>query len=127
MAEAVDIALPCERQSPGRARLELEPFREALGEVRFGDLRLLVSELVAEAIGELAGARSEAIRLRAGADRERVWAAVGEGTGGFLIPSTPPEPGELGWSVYLVQRLSDRWSLTRNEDGASVWFEISRA
>jgi hypothetical protein len=122
--EALDITLPCDPQSARRARQELEPFRKLLDQTRFGDLRLLVSELVAEAIGGLGGSRSQTIRLRARSDTERVWVSVEEAAATYFVPSTRPEPGGVGWSVYLVQRLSDCWGVRRNGEHASVWLEI---
>jgi hypothetical protein len=120
----LDIVLPSQPRSARRARQELEPFRELLDETRFGDLRLCVSELVAEAVGGLGRSRNETIRLRAKDDGERVWASVEEGAGTYPVPSRRPEPGEVGWSVYLVQRLSDCWGVRRNGEHASVWLEI---
>jgi hypothetical protein len=127
VADHVEIELPCEPRSPGRARRLLEPFRQHLGEPRFEDLRLLVSELVTEAIGALANARSERITVRAERDGERVRASVENGTGTFFLPSVAPSPGDAGWSVYLVQLVSDAWGLRRDRDSATVWLEVSPA
>jgi anti-sigma regulatory factor (Ser/Thr protein kinase) len=33
------------------------------------------------------------------------------------------EPGEGGWSLLLVDRLADRWGMTRSADGTHIWFE----
>jgi hypothetical protein len=101
----------------------LEPFRESLDQARFVDFRLLVSELMVEAIGNSGAARNE-IRLRADRDPMRIRASVEQGAGTFLVSSTRPEPGETGWGVDLVQRLSDVWGIRRDEDRATVWFEM---
>jgi len=50
MTDVVAIDLPLEPESAPRAREELEPFRGALDETSFFDLRLLVTELVIEAL-----------------------------------------------------------------------------
>jgi Histidine kinase-like ATPase domain len=125
MPEVNDI-LPCEPESARRARQQLEPFGEVLDETRFGDLRLLVSELVAEAIGGLGASRSDQIRIQASSDPKCVRATVEGGSGSYRVPSAPPEPGEAGWGVYLVQRLSDGWGLRRERGRAAVWFQLKR-
>ena len=53
MVDSLDIDLVSEPESARRARGELERFHDFLGDVRFEDLRLLISELVGEAVGGL--------------------------------------------------------------------------
>jgi hypothetical protein len=36
-----------------------------------------------------------------------------------------PDPAGSGWGLALVDRLSDRWGVSR-EDSTCVWFEIDR-
>jgi hypothetical protein len=117
--------LPHEPESARRARQELERFRSLLSETRFGDLRLLVSELVAEAIGGFGHSPSHPITMRVECDQAEVRALVREGATSFPTASTPPEPGEPGWSLYLVQTVSDRWGFSRARDSAAVWFEMA--
>jgi hypothetical protein len=31
-----------------------------------------------------------------------------------------------GWSLYLVDRLADRWGVTRDDPAISIWFELER-
>jgi hypothetical protein len=123
MVAGVQTALPCEPQSARRARQALEPFRELMDETRFGDLRLLVSELVAEAIWS-PDSPNGSIRVRANRKTQSVRASVEAGAASFPTGSVRPEPGEPGWGVYLVERLSDRWGLRRSQSAASVWFEM---
>jgi hypothetical protein len=123
MTEAIAIDLPSEPQSAGRARGELERFRPSLDRDSFVDLRLLASELVAEAV-EDASTGGEGIHLQAELRGDRIWIAIAEGPGAYLLPSTLPEPGEQGWGVHLVQRLSSRWGVSRGPKSASVWLEM---
>jgi hypothetical protein len=124
MVDSLDIELTSEPVSARRARGELERFRDFLGDTRFEDLRLLISELVGEAIGGLGKSHGDLIHLRAECDDDRVRASVEDPTSAFLVPSARPEPGEVGWSIYLVQRVSDCWGLRRDRQGATVWLEI---
>lgn len=124
MVRSVAALLPPEPGSARRARQELEPFRGLMTETRFGDLRLLVSELVAEASGGFDHSRGDSISVRAECEQGRVRASVQVGARSFHASSTQPEPGKPGWSVYLVQRLGDRWGLKRDGERATVWFEV---
>lgn len=124
---AVAIDLPVEPQSARRAREQMESFRGAMDDTSFIDLCLLVDELVVEA---LHGHRSheadrpDPIQLRGECDDDRVLVTVAEGGGAYRLPSRRPEPGDPGFGLHLVQRLSDRWGMRRDRDRAMVWLEM---
>jgi anti-sigma regulatory factor (Ser/Thr protein kinase) len=125
MNESVAIDLPLEPESARRARNQLEPFRNALDEVSYIDLCLLVDELVVEALHDRgAHAMPEPLRIRAELDGDRVRVAVAEGSGAYRLPSRRPEPGDPGFGLHLVQRLSDRWGMRRERGRATVWLEM---
>ena len=124
MSQTVAIDLPLEPDSARRAREQLTPFRPSLDETSFGDLCLLVDELVVEALGAAEGHTIGSIELRAEDDGERVRVAVAEGGGAYRLPSRRPEPGAPGFGLHLVQRLSDRWGMRRERDRATVWLEM---
>jgi hypothetical protein len=46
----------------------------------------------------------------------------GRGPKGFH-PRPRPD-GSGGWGLVLVDRIADRWGVTRTPAGTSVWFEI---
>jgi hypothetical protein len=127
MTPPVAIDLPLERESGRRAREHLEVVREELDEQSFFDLRLLVSELVIEALHADADAHTRKIELRAEACDGGVRVDVAEGGEAFQVSSRRPDPGDQGWGVYLVQRLSSRWALRRDSQKSSIWFEVLRA
>jgi anti-sigma regulatory factor (Ser/Thr protein kinase) len=127
MTEAVAIDLPPEPESARRAREQLKPFRASVGESTFIDLCLLVDELVVEALhgppdGD--GAAPTGIQLRAELERDRVHVVVAEGGDAYRLPSRRPEPGDPGFGLHLVQRLSDRWGIRREGGRAIVWLEL---
>ena len=125
MTDAVAIDLPLEPESARRAREQLKPFRGSVDELTFIDLCLLVDELVVEALrGGGNGALPEPIKLSAELDHRRVRVAVAEGGGAYHLPSRRPEPGDPGFGLHLVQRLSDRWGIRRERDRATVWLEL---
>ena len=125
MSDAVAINLPLEPASARRAREHLDAFREALDEITFIDLRLLVSELVVEALNAESEAHDVKVELRAELRDGRVRVEVANGGGAFRIPPRRPEPGEVGWGLYLVARLSRSWGLRRGPERSSVWLEVA--
>ena len=125
MSDAVAIDLPLEPASARRAREQMEPFREALNVITFMDLRLLVSELIVEALKAESAAHDARVELRAELREDRVRVEVAESGGAFRLPSRRPEPGEAGWGLYLVQRFSRRWSLRSGPERSSVWLEVA--
>jgi anti-sigma regulatory factor (Ser/Thr protein kinase) len=125
MSEAVAIDLPLAPESARRAREQLKSFRSKVDEATFIDLCLLVDELVVEALhGSSDGKAPYDIRLRAQLDHDRVHVAMEEGGGAYHLPSRRPEPGDPGFGLHLVQRLSDRWGIRRDRDQATVWLDL---
>jgi anti-sigma regulatory factor (Ser/Thr protein kinase) len=130
MNDTVAIDLPLEPASARRAREELDRFRESLDEASFIDLRLLVDELIVEALQDhddgSTSSSAPPINLRAELEGDRIRVAVAEGGGAYRLPSRRPEPGDAGFGMHLVQRLSDRWGMRRERDRATVWIEMLR-
>jgi two-component sensor histidine kinase len=126
MSETVAIDLPREPESARRAREGLRPFRASVGETTFIDLCLLVGELVVEALHGPPddGASSTDIKFRAELDGDRIHVVIAEGAGAYRLPSRRPEPGDPGFGLHLVQRLSDRWGIRREGGRATVWLEL---
>lgn len=124
MSETVAVDLPVEPESARRAREQLKTFRPTLDETSFVDLCLLVDELVVEVLQAADGQDAGTIELRAEDDGERVRVAIAEGGGAYQLPSRRPEPGDPGFGLALVQRLSDRWGIRRERDRATVWLEM---
>jgi hypothetical protein len=124
MSEGVAIDLPLEPDSARRAREHLEPFREALDETTFFDLRLLVSELIAEALNAQSEIDDARVELRAKLRHGHVRVEVAEDGEAFRLPPRRPKPGEVGWGIYLVTQLSRRWGLRCGPGGSAVWLEV---
>jgi anti-sigma regulatory factor (Ser/Thr protein kinase) len=124
MTERVAIDLPPEPQSARRARQQLQAFKGLLDEQSFVDLCLLVDELVVEALMAADEEAIEPIELRAERDGDRVRVTMADGARAYRLPSRRPEPGDPGFGLHLVQRLSDRWGMRRERDRATVWLEM---
>jgi anti-sigma regulatory factor (Ser/Thr protein kinase) len=130
MNETVAINLPPVPASARRAREELTCFRRSLDDASFVDLCLLVDELIVEALhgrtDEIAEPDAKPIELRAQLEGDRIRVTVAEGGGAYRLPSRRPEPGDPGFGLHLVQRLSDRWGMRRDRERAMVWLEMLR-
>jgi anti-sigma regulatory factor (Ser/Thr protein kinase) len=91
------------------------------------DIRLLVSELVTNAVRHAGGARGGEVALDVTLDSERLRVEVADPGAGFEPQPRDDEmtrPG--GWGLYLVDRIADRWGVVRNHLNR-VWFEIDGA
>lgn len=111
-------------ETPALARHELEAWLPAsVEESERGALRLLVSELVTNAVRHVTGSAQPvelAVRIGGGAIRVE----VRDGGNGFK-PSPKPEPrgADGGFGLFLVERMASRWGVD-TQDGTRVWFEL---
>ena len=112
-------AVPAARRAVQELEAELDP--ELLT-----NLGLLVSELVTNSIrhAEMATPASIELQARVYADRVRV-EVRDHGPGFEPKPLEPNRRSRSGWGLYLVDQLSDRWGVTRDQ-GTGAWFEIDR-
>ena len=119
----MDLELPSHPDSVARARQALVALDgQVSAEVR-EDLRLLVSEVVTNAIrhGDAGGS---VVRLRIAPDTDHVRIEVRDPGTGFSPPEIDPDPDRAGgWGLWLVEQLADRWGIS-NDGGTCVWFEL---
>ena len=107
--------------------------RRALGEVadhltprRLEDARLLVSELVTNAIRHAGLERDDVIRLVVVSGDRALRIEVCDPGSGFEPTEPVLDPARpSGWGLYLVRELSDRWGVERDAE-TCVWFELDR-
>ncbi len=106
-----------------QARREIEQLVPRLRPACRETLRLLVSEVVTNAIRHGPKGFDAATTMRVEVVGDRVRIEI-EDTGRGFSPPGPPKPdGSGGWGLFLVDELSDRWGI---RDGAPtrVWFEV---
>jgi anti-sigma regulatory factor (Ser/Thr protein kinase) len=88
------------------------------------DIRLLVSELVTNAVRHADGPQGGQVEVDVTIEASRVRVEVADPGAGFEPQPRDDEmsrPG--GWGLYLVDRIADRWGVMRNRLNR-VWFEI---
>jgi anti-sigma regulatory factor (Ser/Thr protein kinase) len=122
----LDVALPAEPRSLARARRLLDvlpPFegREGL----FLDLRLVLSELVANAIVHGAEKPADTVGVGVDLDPERLRIEVTDRGGGFDLDRRAPLEAErpAGRGLHLVDALCDRWGVDLR-GSTCVWVEF---
>lgn len=125
MDENLSLRLPGSRDAAAHARRELSRLRVDL-DPRVADiLRLLVSELVSNAVRHAA---AETISVKVLVGRTAVFAEVKDSGPGFDAAKTGvPHDTQTGWGLFLVERLAERWGMTHEDTTTTVWFELRRA
>ena len=121
------LELPAEPGAIAEARRALEPLRADVSPEVWGDLRLLVSEVVTNAVRHTAAAPGSSVVLTVDREPECVRVEVHDGGGGFVAAAEPmpSDAGTSGWGLYLVAKLASHWG-TAPEPDPYVWFELPR-
>ena len=122
----VERVLAVAPEAAAEARQALDELSAHLPDGRMRDVRLLVSELVTNAVRHANLARGDTIDLVVELVDHRLRVEVRDPGGGF-VPSAPsPDPARpSGWGLYLVAELADRWGVD-SDDATLVWFELDR-
>ncbi len=116
--------LPSELGSIAQARRALERVRPRVTDLTFRDARLLVSELVTNAVRHVPGEHADVVELRIEVHDGRLRAEVRDRGPGFE-PRPRQDGPEVpsGWGLHIVDRVASRWGV-EHQDGSLVWFEL---
>jgi len=122
----VERRLAVSPEAAAEARHTLDDLGEAIPDGRMRDVRLLISELVTNAVRHADLDAGDAIDLVIEVADQMLRVEVHDPGGGF-VPSAPsPDPSRpSGWGLYLVAELADRWGVD-SDDRTRVWFELDR-
>jgi anti-sigma regulatory factor (Ser/Thr protein kinase) len=116
--------LPVTPEAAAEARHALAGLRLPDGRER--DVRLLVSELVTNAVRHADLAAGDLILLVVEIEDGRLRVEVHDPGGGFVPTAPAPDPARpSGWGLYLVAELADRWGVD-SDNQTRVWFELDR-
>lgn len=121
--ERMEIELPLEPESAQRARTAIAPLGAHADVSSFDDVRLLVSELVCDALATDPRPADGAISMQALVTGGVTRVTVRFDGLSLRLPASKPKPAEPGWGVYLVQTLATRWSAGRANGSTYVGFE----
>jgi len=122
----VERRFPSDLQAAASARRALDLIGRRLSRSTLENAKLLVSELVTNAVRHGPQRRGGEVRVRTAVRPDAVRIDVTDEGEGFV---QPPASGLLvvgGWGLVLVDRVADRWGI---EDGGPtrVWFELDRS
>jgi anti-sigma regulatory factor (Ser/Thr protein kinase) len=87
------------------------------------DLRVVTSELVANAVKFAGETGSSEIELRIIPLMTCIRVEVIDHGPGFYPQMPPPSPRDTGYGLYLVDKLTTRWGV-EFDGGARVWAEV---
>ena len=117
----IDVELPSTPAAPARARGALDQIADRISAERMRDVRLLVSELVTNAVRHAEG---EAVRLVVAFTDGTLRIEVHDPGRGFEVKPPPDDPLRAsGWGLVLVEELADRWGVDPHPR-TRVWFEM---
>jgi anti-sigma regulatory factor (Ser/Thr protein kinase) len=123
---AVHELAPEASSVPEARRLACEFAGGCMSDEQISKLGLAVTEIVANAVRH--SGSDEPVRLILHTKDDYLCVRVVDGGSG-LVPkpgAMAPEPG-AGYGLFLVEQLTRRWGVTREDAKTRVWFEINYA
>jgi anti-sigma regulatory factor (Ser/Thr protein kinase) len=122
----IALELPAEPQSAKVARDAVAGLDGHLGDV-FGDVVLVISELVTNSVRHAGLEASEPVQLSVRIEGDTVRVAVRDPGPGFRPPPTPSDPAHAGgWGLVLVDQLAEKWGVDHDGEANVVWCELKR-
>ena len=116
----VSETLDKEPTAPRIARHMLDCFGDRMPRERLDDARLLMSEVVTNAVEHVPDAGK--IHVQVSFEDSRLRVEVADPGPGFTVRERDPD-NPRGWGLQFVQRLADRWGVAADH-GNLVWFEL---
>jgi two-component sensor histidine kinase len=110
-------------RAPGLTRERVAEFESALPQAALENVRLLLSELVTNAVKHAGLSRTEAIQVHVSSHSDGVEAMVRYPNHNKFDATISREP-DGGWGLLIVDNVADHWSIVRTGDALEVWFEI---
>jgi serine phosphatase RsbU (regulator of sigma subunit)/anti-sigma regulatory factor (Ser/Thr protein kinase) len=122
--DPISLTLEATSGSVPLARAAVAPLADALSAQAYGDVRLLVTELVTNCVRHAGLTGPEHIQLLVLVKGDVLRVEVRDPGLGFQPRVKEPDPDQVGgWGLYIVERLADRWGVRAEEGGTAVWLE----
>ena len=119
----IDVELPSTTSAPAQARGALDRMAGSIAPHRMRDVRLLVSELVTNAVRHGGADEAQTIIVHVAIAPDVLRVEVCDQGPGFTPPDDPlPRPEGGGNGLVLLSRMSSSWGVAGDE-GTCVWFE----
>ena len=123
-AATIRLQLNCGPAAAAEARAAISMLEGCAPYELLDDARLLVSELVTNAVRHSGAPPGSTVELEVSAQRDRLRVEVADEGNGFVPrPRTADQSKGSGWGLHLVERLADRWGVDRRPR-PRVWFEL---
>ena len=125
MEDQIELDLPADPDAACTARCAVtQRFRAEVAEKALDDVRLLVTELITNALRHAGLRPGDRVLLRARLEDEKMRVEVHDpGRDGEVEPREPKGRGG-GYGLFLLERIAQRWGVERN-GGTVVWFEMT--
>ena len=120
----IDLRLAPNVRAPREARRGLEALRPSLDDSLVDEAVLLVSEIVTNAVRHAKLDANDAIEVRVRGSDSLLRVDVIDPGPGFDRDRLQAPNGQGGWGIWLIERLSTRWGVER-DDVTRVWFELA--
>lgn len=118
--------LPPDPEAVSAARVALSRLAREVPPRALDDARLIVSELVTNAVRHAPLGPTDVIRLTLKVENGHLRIEVGDPGAGFTWTArTDAAPLGGGWGLYLVSRLADDWGVAVEGGATLVWAEIA--
>jgi anti-sigma regulatory factor (Ser/Thr protein kinase) len=125
MSAPLQLAVPGDLEAGHVARHAIAASEPMLSPSVQGDLSLLVTELITNAVrhGGAGPDRPVSLEMRRRDGRIRVQ-VIDAGTD--FDPPSPSTPIDSsgGWGLFMVDQIAERWGVYRAAAGTCVWFEL---
>jgi anti-sigma regulatory factor (Ser/Thr protein kinase) len=126
--DRVEIArtLSLSTQAPGAARRLLDRLPPVVPTPMLDRIRLVVSELVTNAVKHSGLEKGAPIDVRIAATPRAVRLEVRDQGRGFTPDLPDADASPSGWGLHLVEKIADRWGVLAN-DHTIAWAEFDLA
>jgi anti-sigma regulatory factor (Ser/Thr protein kinase) len=112
--------------APRAARRALEGLGNGLDSTLYDDVLLLVTELVTNGVRHAGVGPGDSLALLLSVSDQTLRVEVQDPGQGFVPRTRSPREDGVGWGLFLVDRIADRWGVD-GDRSTRVWFELDRA